>query len=656
MFYQIKNRNFWIMLLGDITLLSLSYYFAYYLRFGGSIPARELANFSWSVIWIVPVKLLCFFFFDLYKGMWRYTSLHDLIKLIKACVAGSCIILLTLLVTVRFEGFPRSIFVIDFLLTFVFTGGFRVGIRLLLHQANTTGGHLSFKKSRNDFKRLLIIGAGDASEKLLREIQSNRDIHYDVVGLLDDDRTKVRKTIHGVPVIGTTHDIGHITRMNRIDEIVIAVPSASAIEMRRFVECCEKTGIPYKTLPALSELLDGRVSVSSVREVHYEDLLRREPVRLEVEQIGEYLTDKRVMVTGGAGSIGAELCRQIACFNPAMLILADRNESGLYETELELVAKFPELKTVPVLGPIQYRYLMERIFHRYHLQVVFHAAAYKHVPMMETQPWEAIFNNIVGSQTLLDLCHLNGVERVVVVSTDKAVRPTNIMGASKRIVELLTQIYAREYNSRCMAVRFGNVVGSAGSVVPLFKKQIERGGPVTVTHPKVTRYFMTIPEAAQLILQAGAIGNGGEIFILKMGTPVRIDDMARDLIRLSGFEPDVDVLIKYTGLRPGEKLYEELITEGEGITETEHDEIMVLNCENGMCLEEMSGHIKELIHLAEACDAEEIKKALKRIVPEYMPWSTSQGEIIQPLSTECQAPTRFFQADVVGETSETSET
>jgi len=653
MFYQMKKRNFWIMIFGDISLLFLSYYFAYYLRFEGSIPANTLMNFAWSVIWVVAVKLLCFFFFDLYKGMWRYTSIHDLINLIKACIAGSCIILLTLLVTVRFEGFPRSIFVIDFVLTLLSTGGFRVSIRLVLHHTSGASGRLSLKRSSNELKRILIIGAGDAAEKLLREIRDNRDLYYDVVGLLDDDLTKLRKTIHGVPVIGTTHDIGQITRMNGIDEIVIALPSANADQMRRLVALCERTRLSYKTLPALGELLDGIVSVSSVREVRYEDLLRREPVHLELEQIGDYLNNKRVMVTGGAGSIGAELCRQIARFRPEMLILADRNESGLYETELELVAKFRDLKTVPVLGPIQYRYLTERIFQKYHPQVVFHAAAYKHVPMMETQPWEAIFNNIVGSQTLLELCHLNGVERVVVVSTDKAVRPTNIMGASKRIVELLTQVYAREYKSRCMAVRFGNVVASAGSVLPLFQKQIQRGGPVTVTHPDVTRYFMTIPESAQLILQAGAIGKGGEIFVLKMGTPVRIDDMARDLIRMSGLKPDLDIEVKYIGLRPGEKLYEELITEGEGITETEHDEIMVLNCENGSCLEEMRVYIDELVRLAEACDAEEIKKALKRIVPEYQPWTTSQGEIGQSVSKECPTPPRFFQDDAISETGET---
>ena len=647
---QMKRRNFWIMVFGDILLILSSYYFAYYLRFEGNIPSAAVTNFARTIWWIIAVKLLCFVFFDLYKGMWRYTSIHDLVNLAKACVSSSTIIVVILLISVRFVGFPRSVFVMDFLLTFLLLGGFRLGIRLYYHRRNNSG-RFFFNTSGNGYKKMLVVGAGDATEKLLREINENKDLHYDVVGLLDDDISKLRRTIHGVPVLGTPNDMDKIARTWTVDEIVIALPSASAEQMRRFVALCERTGLPYKTLPALGELLDGRVSVNSVRDVRYEDLLRRDPVHLELEQIGDYLTSKRAMVTGGAGSIGAELCRQIVRFSPEMLILADRNESGLYETELELVAKFPDLKTVPVLGPIQYRHLMEKIFHRYHPQVVFHAAAYKHVPMMETQPWEAIFNNIVGSQTLLDLCHLNGVERVVVVSTDKAVRPTNIMGASKRIVELLTQIYAREYNSRCMAVRFGNVVGSAGSVLPLFERQIARGGPVTVTHPEVTRYFMTIPESAQLILQAGAIGKGGEIFILKMGTPVRIDDMAKDLIKMSGFRPGLDIEVKYIGLRPGEKLYEELITEGEGITETEHNDIMVLNCENGSCLEEMRGYIEDLVRMAEACDAEEIKKALKKIVPEYEPWA-GHSEIMQSVSAECQVSPKLFQEDVFGEKSE----
>jgi FlaA1/EpsC-like NDP-sugar epimerase len=622
------------MLFGDILIILFALYFSYFLRFEGNIPPRIMDNFSYTVIWIIPVKLLCLIFFDLYKGMWRYTGIYDLWNLIKACVASSGATLLILLISVRFVGFPRSVFFIDFLLTILLIGGFRMGIRLFYQQQSKSINGVFLRKENKMLKRVLVVGAGDAGEKLLREIKENQNLHYDVVGVLDDDISKLRKTIHGVPIVGTVDDIYAITKREKTDEIVIALPSATASEMRRFVRACESTGLPYRTLPALSELLNGRVSVNAVRDVRYQDLLRREPVHLELEQIGDYLNDKRVMVTGGAGSIGAELCRQIARFVPELLILADRSESGLYETELELVAKFKDLKTIPVLGPIQYRYLMERVFHEYQPQVVFHAAAYKHVPMMETQPWEAIFNNIVGSQTLLDLCHLSSVDRVVVVSTDKAVRPTNIMGASKRIVELLTQIYAREYNSRCMAVRFGNVVGSAGSVLPLFEKQIERGGPVTVTHPDATRYFMTIPEAAQLILQAGAIGKGGEIFMLKMGTPVCIDDMARDLIRMSGLKPDLDVEVRYIGLRPGEKLYEELIAEGEGVTETEHDEIMVLNCENGTCLDEMREYIEELARLAEACDADGIRKALKRIVPEYTPWKDPQIESEPPAACE----------------------
>jgi FlaA1/EpsC-like NDP-sugar epimerase len=607
------------MLSGDTVLILFSYFFAYYLRFDGDIPASSLTNFMQTVIWIVPLKLVCFFFFDLYKGMWRYTSVYDLINLIKACLTSFAIITILLLITVRFAGFARSVFIIDFFLTFVFVGGYRIGVRVFYSRMN---GRFRFPYMRNTdarMKRLLLIGAGDAGEKLLREIMENRNLHYDVVGFVDDDRSKLNQTIHGVPVLGRLNDIEKIVKTNNVDELIIAIPSASAKEMRHIVNSCESTGLPCKTVPGMGELIEGKVSVSAVREVRYEDLLGRKQVELNIQQIGGYLTDKRVMVTGGAGSIGSELCRQIARFNPAMLIIIDRNESGLYETELDLLAKFPKMQIDSVLGSVQNKGLMHRVFYQYEPHVVFHAAAYKHVPIMETHPWEAVFNNIVGTQTILTLCSKNGVDRCVVVSTDKAVRPTNVMGASKRVDELLAQIYGREYNTRFMAVRFGNVVGSAGSVVPLFRKQIERGGPVTVTHPEVTRYFMTIPEASRLILQAGAIGNGGEIFILKMGIPIRIADMARDIIRLSGFKPDEDIEIKYIGLRPGEKLFEELITEGEGIQDTEHEEIMVLRGDNNISMKELNNHINRLVKLAEACDAKGIKEELKRIVPEYTP-------------------------------------
>jgi len=473
---MLKNRNFWIMLIGDAVLVLFSYFFAYYLRFDGHIPPRELANWTRTIIWILPLKLGSFFFFDLYKGMWRYTSLYDLINLIKACLASSGIIVVLLLITVRFSGFPRSVFIIDSFLTFVFVGGYRIGVRVFYSRMNGRFGLPRVRSTDAGMKRLLLIGAGDAGEKLLREIMENPNLYYDVVGFVDDDLSKLNRTIHGVPVLGTLNDIEKIIKTNQVDELIIAIPSASAKAMRHIVNSCESSGLPYKTVPGIGELIEGKVSVSTIREVRYEDLLGRKQVELDIEQIGCYLTGKRVMVTGGAGSIGSELCRQIAAFNPAVLTIIDRNESGLYETELDLLAKFPRMQIESVLGSVQIKGLMQRVFNQYKPHVVFHAAAYKHVPIIEIHPWEAVFNNIVGTQTILTLCSKNGVDKCVVVSTDKAVRPTNVMGASKRVDELLAQVYGREYNARFMAVRFGNVVGSSGSVVPLFRKQIERGG------------------------------------------------------------------------------------------------------------------------------------------------------------------------------------
>lgn len=622
MLYALKTRNFWIMIFGDAFLLAASYFLAYYLRFDGDIPPDSLANFRKTLIWIVPLKLVCFYFFGLYKGMWRYTSIEDLKNLIKACVTTSVIIVLALLFTVRFVGFPRSIFPIDFLLTFLFVGGFRVGVRLYYRPADTDGSILFLRKRHGDLKRLLIIGAGPAGEMLLREIRGNANLHYDVTGFIDDDPYKLKKTIHGVPVLGATGDMDKVAKDARVEEIIIAVPSASAAEMRRVVEVCKSTGIPYKTVPGIGEIIDGNVSVSAVREVRYQDLIYREQSELRMNEIGDYLTGKVVMVPGGVGSIGSELGRQIAPFRPELLVMVDKNESGLYDTKIDLEAQFPYLRIETVLGLVQNKALMERVFHEHKPQVIFHAAAYKHVSMMEKHPWEAVFNNIVGTQSILSICAENGVDRLVFVSTDKAVRPTNVMGVSKRVCEILVQLYASEYDGRFMSVRFGNVLGSVGSVVPLFQRQIKMGGPLTVRHREVTRYFMSIREAARLILQAGALGMGGEIFILKMGEAVRILDMARDIIRLSGLKPDEDIEIKETGLLPGEKLYEELITEGEGIEETEHEEIMVLRGDNHTSIKEMNRHIKRLVKLAEAGDAKGIKEELKRVVPEYDPQET----------------------------------
>jgi len=630
MFRILKRPNFWIVVLADAVLVAAAYLLSYYLRFDGDIPAMEFANWKRTVVWIVLLKLACFYFFGLYKGMWRYTGIYDLESLIKACLVSSGIIVFILVLKVRFVGFPRSIFVIDLLLAFLFVSGVRVGIRILLSSGHERYRFPFFNKKDGDKERVLIVGAGDAGEKLIREIKDNPGIKYDVAGFVDDDKRKQSQTIHGIPVLGLVDEVKKIAERESVDQIIIAISKASAGEMRRIVGLCEATGIPCKTVPGVGELIEGKVTVRSIRKVRYEDLLGRKQVKLDMKQIGGYLTGKRVMVTGGVGSIGSELCRQILRFQPRQLLLVDKNESGLYDAELDFQTRFPETEVVSALSFVQKGHTMKRVFEHYNPQVVFHAAAYKHVPMMELHPWEAVFNNIVGTRTILDMCSKNGVERCVVVSTDKAVRPTNVMGASKRVCEILTQLYAAEYSSRTMCVRFGNVVYSAGSVVPLFRRQIERGGPVTLTHRDVVRYFMSVPEAAQLILQAGAIGNGGEIFILKMGTPIRIADMARDLIRLSGFEPDTEIEIKEIGLRPGEKLYEELITEGEGIQETEHEEIMVLRAEssklkaqseegndNELTLRKMNKYIKRLVRLAEACDGEGIREELRKIVPEY---------------------------------------
>lgn len=620
MFLKIKNnRNFFIMLAADALLVLIAYWFAYVIRFEGALSLEVETVFRHSIYWIVPAKLVCFFFFELYKGMWRYTSAHDLINILKACSVSSVAVILLILGLWQFKGFSRSVFIIDYVLTFLFISGFRVSIRF----AFTSPFHASFPRIFNrtpqDLKKMLIIGAGSAGEKLLRELIENPKLNYDVVGFIDDNPDKLKNTLHRVPVLGTLQDINTIVREYGIEEIIIAVPSATSAQIRRIVGFCKSTGVPFKTLPGIGELVEGKVVVNAIREIRYEDLLGRPQVILENDQIRRYVTGKRVLVTGGAGSIGSELCRQLARFNPGHLVIVERNESGLYDIDLKLRADHPELEVTAVLGAIQNKGIMTQVFQEHRPQTVFHAAAYKHVPMMELHPWEAIFNNVVGTHTIIELCRSKGVERCVIVSTDKAVRPTNVMGATKRMIELLTQCYA--VNSRCrfMAVRFGNVLGSAGSVLPLFKRQIAKGGPVTVTDPEVTRYFMTIPEACSLILQAGAIGKGNEIFVLKMGTPVKIDSMARDLITLSGFTPDKDIQIRYTGLRPGEKLYEELITEGEDIQKTEHTDIMVLKADQCLPLPELRHHMESLVRLAERRDAEGIKRKLKEIVPEYMP-------------------------------------
>ncbi len=621
-------KNFLIVLAIDVFFVAFAWYFANLLRFNFDIPLDSMAAITRLVPIILGTKLVIFYLFDLYKGMWRYTSMVDLLNIIKASGISSLLVVTLVAFTHGLAGFARAAFIIDWGLTIFLIAGYRLGIRLYFwlgpKDRLSSFRFLTLfklkKGGRSGAKKLLILGAGDCGEKIYREIQDNASLRYEVVGFLDDDLTKVGKLLHGVPILGTTSELKSFAQRIGAEETLIAIPSATSVQMRALVARCEESGLPSKTVPGMGELIDGKVSVKAIRDVDYRDLLGREVIRLDEDRIAAYLQKARVLVTGAGGSIGSELCRQICRFNPACLILYDRAESPLYEIDLELRTDYPEAKVVPVLGDIRDRSQLSRALSDYQPQVVFHAAAYKHVPMMELQPWKAVKNNILGTRRVMDLSREHGVERFVLVSTDKAVRPVNVMGASKRVAELLVQNQngCDSARTKFITVRFGNVVGSVGSVVPLFKKQIERGGPVTVTHPDVTRYFMTIPEACQLILQAGAMGEGGEIFILDMGTPVKIVDMARDLIRLSGFEPDGDIKIEYVGLRPGEKLFEELITSGEGIVPTNHEKIMVLRgktCDQ----ERLNAVIEELAKLALEQNGAGIRAKLQEIVEDYRP-------------------------------------
>ncbi|MBW2600181.1 MAG: polysaccharide biosynthesis protein, partial [Deltaproteobacteria bacterium] len=462
----------------------------------------------------------------------------------------------------------------------------------------------------------LIVGAGDAGEKVLREIYETQWHRFRPAGFLDDDPGKRGKTIHGIPVLGTLDSVGKIKV--EFDEILIAMPSVRGEVMRRIVSLCEETGKPFRTVPGIWELIEGKVSVNSIRKVRIEDLLDRDEVHLNEEEIREYIKDKRVLITGAGGSIGSELVRQVGHFHPQALELLDFSEEKLFKIQGECRQRFGFIPVSGFLVDVKNRESTDRAFREFGPDVVFHAAAYKHVPMQEMYPWEAVFNNIEGTRNVLRAAMESHVERFVFVSTDKAVRPSSVMGATKRVDEMLVECMNGDTASRFMAVRFGNVLWSSGSAIPTFQRQISRGMPVTVTHPEITRYFMSIPEAAQLILQAGSMGRENEIFILDMGKPMRIVDLARDLIRLSGLEPDKDIPIQFIGLRPGEKLYEELITEGEGIVPTEHEKILVLKG-NGCNRETLNTQIDELLTIAATFDATAIKKKLKEIVPEYTP-------------------------------------
>jgi FlaA1/EpsC-like NDP-sugar epimerase len=547
----------------DVLVIPMAWLGAYWLRFNlDVIPPAFWRSALGALPIVVVLQVAVYWGFGLYRGVWRFASMPDLLRVIKVAVAGLLLSSFCLFFVNRLDAIPRSVPLLYGLLLIMFLGGSRFVFRWFKDYGYFLKG-----------KRVLIVGAGEAGESLVRDLLRG---HHDfqVVAFVDDKARNLGKEIQGVRVVGPLDDIPKVVRRYAVELVIIALPSVKAEIIRRIVRLCEEVAVDYRTLPSVNDLTQGRVLVDALRQVSLEDLLGRDPVSLDWEKISAGIGGKSVLVTGGAGSIGSELCRQIASLKPAVLVVVDQNEHQLYELRLAMTAAFPELNLALFLEDITDRVALRRVFRDHAIDIVFHAAAYKHVPMLEPQIRVAIRNNVLGTQVLAEEAVAAGVKKFVMISTDKAVHPANIMGASKRIAEIFCQNFNAHSSTAFITVRFGNVLGSAGSVVPLFKRQIEQGGPVTVTHPEVTRYFMTIPEATQLILQATIMGQGGEIFVLDMGESIKIVDLAAQMIKLAGHVPGEGIDIVFTGLRPGEKMFEELFHEREALTETTHPKIL----------------------------------------------------------------------------------
>jgi FlaA1/EpsC-like NDP-sugar epimerase len=592
-----------VMIITDIFIVSLVPFLAFFLRFEGVVSTYYYTQLFHYLPAIILIRLGSFYLFRLYHRLWRYASIHELMGIIGA-VTVSSLILGGYFMLIDFTP-PRSIQVLSWIFNIVLIGSSRLGLRVLYYVLRPT--------STQPIQQVLIIGAGDAGAMIAREIIQRYYETKKLIGFIDDSSYKGNRMMFGVKVLGTQNDIQRIVEEHHVNEIIIAMPSVSGDIVREIVKKCKNTQCSVQTVPGIYELIDGKVSLQQLRKVDLEDLLRRDPVQLNLEEIAGYLTGKRVLITGAGGSIGSELCRQVVKMSPATLVLLGKGENSIYEIDQELKAKFPELAITPVIADVRDQARIHTVFRQFCPQVVFHAAAHKHVPLMEMQPEEAVRNNIFGTKTVAEAADQAGAEVFVMISTDKAVNPTSVMGATKRVAELIIQNINKKSATKFVVVRFGNVLGSRGSVIPLFKKQIAKGGPITITHPDMERYFMTIPEASQLVLQAGAIANGGEVFVLDMGKPVKIFDMACDLVELSGLQPHKDIQIKFTGIRPGEKLFEELLTAKEGTTSTKHEKIFVANLK-AVDKEKLQ---QGLLLLWQAVDAEEVLAGLVKLVPTF---------------------------------------
>lgn len=600
------------LIITDIILINGAVFLSLVMRFDisiASIPQEYINKYILNVVPFTLITLVIFWCFRMYHSLWQYASIAELYKIVEACIVTE----LAHLCFTAFMGWmlPRSCY-------------FTSGVFLIIAMSASRFMYRMIRQVINEYRhtseqvKIMIIGAGEATSVLMREISNSRYLdNSKVVCIIDDDKSKVGKYIRGVKIVGTREQIKAYARYYDIDEIIFAIPSASTDDKRAILNICKETSCNLKILPGVYQMVDGEININDIRNVDVLDLLGRDPVKVDIESIMGYVSGKTVMVTGGGGSIGSELCRQLVSHKPKCLIIFDIYENNAYDIQQELKMKYPEANVVTLIGSVRNISRLESVFAQYKPDIVYHAAAHKHVPLMEVSPNEAVKNNVVGTWNVAKMADKYNVSKFVMISTDKAVNPTNVMGATKRICEMIIQAYNERSETDFVAVRFGNVLGSNGSVIPLFKKQIASGGPVTVTHPDIIRYFMTIPEAVSLVLQAGAYAKGGEIFILDMGEPVKIDDLAKNLIRLSGYTLGVDMEIEYTGLRPGEKLYEELLMNEEGLQDTENKLIHI-----GKPIEfdkEKFFDNLELLKEAAYSETDDIRSIIKEVTPTYRP-------------------------------------
>lgn len=598
------------LIFADILAINIAFLLTLFFHYEGNIPNEIIEIYINSIFIFTAGKILIYRFFDLYNSLWSYASIEELMKIVLACIVSN--LFGTIFLIYMGEELYLGIYITNLFCEILFVGGVRFSYRLIRSLKNK---HIFHKQ--NHEKKILIIGSGATATLISTEIKNHSLNYGQVIGFIDDDKKKLNKIIAGVRVRGNNYDIGSIVHKFGVNEIIIATPTADPATLRMILGECKRTAAKVRIMPGIREMIDGQVSLSRIRDVEIEDLLGRDTVNLEVKDVVDYIEDNIIMVTGGGGSIGSELCRQIARFNPGKLIILDNYENSAYDLQNELKNDFGnKLNLDVIIASVKDRDDIFSIIEANHPDVIFHAAAHKHVPLMERSPCEAIKNNVFGTKNVAEAADFYGVKRFVLISTDKAVNPTNIMGASKRICEMIIQGLAQESETKFTAVRFGNVLGSNGSVVPLFKKQIKEGGPVTVTHKDIIRYFMTIPEAAQLVLQSGAIAKGGEIFVLDMGQPVRIYDLAVDLIKLSGLKLNEDIEIEIVGLRPGEKLYEELLMAEEGLTNTFYEKIKV-GRPNGIDYPALKKSLEELPLVLKSSNKNELIRMLKKIVPTY---------------------------------------